>query len=198
MMAVQSSVHRNFELTLAWHCAPSLAGIKAADMICWEPPAQDTAEFLQHYTESLARLGVRLRVLRPCGSRLLMLVFRPGRLEQCLSQPDVQAALAKEGYPVSQPLDTDALLKHLRHRLEQEEFPHEIGLFLGYPVADVEGFRIHGGRNCKLSGCWKVYGDADYAQRMFARFLRCRQALTQRVEAGLRLDQILVPKPAAN
>ena len=195
MMTVFSSAHQRFELTLAWHCAPSLAGIKAADMICWEPPARDTAEFLQHYTENLARLGVCLRVLRPCGSRLLMLVFRPERLERCLSQPEVYAALAKEGYPVRQPVDTDALLDHLCRRLEREEFPHEIGLFLGYPAADVEGFRIHGGRNCKLSGCWKVYGDADYARRMFERFLRCRQALTRRVEEGLQLDQILVPMP---
>ncbi|MBE6962510.1 MAG: DUF3793 family protein [Ruminococcaceae bacterium] len=192
-MTVFSSAHRSFELTLAWHCAPSLVGIKAADMICWEPPARNTAEFLQHYTESFARLGICLRILRPCGSRLLMLVFRPQRLEQCLSQPDVQTALAKEGYPAGQPIKTDALLNHLCHRLAQDEFPHEIGLFLGYPVADVEGFRIHKGHNCKLSGCWKVYGDADYARQMFERFLRCRQALTRRVEEGLRLDQILVP-----
>jgi len=195
MMTVFSSAQQRFELTLAWHCAPSLVGIKAADMICWEPPARDTAEFLQHYTETLARLGVCLRVLRPCGNRLLMLVFRPKLLEKCLSQPDVQAALAEEGYPMHPRTDTDALLDHLCRRLEREEFPHEIGLFLGYPVADVEGFRIHGGRNCKLSGCWKVYGDADYARRMFERFLRCRQALTRRVEEGLRLDQILVPMP---
>lgn len=195
MMTAFSPAHQRFELTLAWHCAPSLAGIKAADMICWEPPTQDTAAFLQHYTENLARLGICLRVLRPCGSRLLTLVFRPGRLEQCLSQPDVRDALAKEGYPVGRAMDPEALLNHLCRRLEQEDFPHEIGLFLGYPAADVEGFRIHGGRNCKLSGCWKVYGDADYAQRMFERFLRCRQALTRRVEAGLRLDQILVPMP---
>lgn len=198
MMIGFSAAHQRFELTLAWHCAPSLAGIKAADMICWEPPAQNTMEFLQYYRESLDRLGVCLRVLRPCGSRLLMLVFRPRQLEQCLSQPDVRASLAKEGYPVGQRIDLDALLDHLCRRLEQEEFPHEIGLFLGYPAADVEGFRIHGGRNCKLSGCWKVYGDADYAQKMFERFLRCRQALTRRVKEGLRLDQILVPMPAAN
>ena len=197
-MSSYASIYQQFEHTLAWHCAPSLTGIKAADLICWEPPHTGAGELLDHYTKLLADCGVQLRILRPCGSRLRILVFRPVRLEQCLSQQDVRSALAKEGYPVGASIDVGALLTHLCCRLEQKEFPHEIGLFLGYPVADVEGFRIYGGRNWKLSGCWKVYGDVDYARHMFARFLCCRQALTRRLEDGLRLDQILSPISAYN
>ena len=197
-MSSYSSVYQQFEHTLAWHCAPSLTGIKPADLICWEPPHTGAGELLGHYTKLLAGCGVQLHILRSCGSRLLILVFRPAQLEQCLSQQDVRGTLAREGYPVETPLDVGALLTHLCCRLEQKEFPHEIGLFLGYPVADVEGFRMHGGRNCKLSGCWKVYGDADYARHMFKQFLRCRQTLTRRLEGGLRLDQILTPIQAYN
>ena len=40
------------------------------------------------------------------------------------------------------------------------KFPHEIGIFLGYPLADVAGFIRNKGRNCKCIGTWKVYGDA--------------------------------------
>ena len=196
-MSVIPRTHQGFEKTLAWHCAPSLTGIKAADMICWKPPVQGADRLLQHYTDILLRRGIRLHVLRRSGGRLLMLIFRPAQLEQCLAQPEVQRILAEVGYPVGNALDLDALLTHLSRRLTETEFPHEVGLFLGYPVADVEGFCIHGGRNCKLSGCWKVYGDTEYAQQMFDRFLRCRRALTRLVEQGLRLEQILVPKPSA-
>ena len=47
--------------------------------------------------------------------------------------------LRKEGYPVSD--GVEAMLTHLGARLAGAEFPHEVGLFLGYPAADVEGFR---------------------------------------------------------
>ena len=36
-------------------------------------------------------------------------------------------------------------------------FPHEMGLLLGYPVEDVTGFMVHGGKNSLYSGYWKVY-----------------------------------------
>ena len=36
-------------------------------------------------------------------------------------------------------------------------FPHEIGLFLGYPFEDVMGFIENKGENYLCSGCWKVY-----------------------------------------
>ena len=196
-MSVSCPAYQHFEQILAWHCAPSLAGIKAADLVCWEPPAEGAAHLLYHYAETLSQRGIRLRVLRRSGSRLLLLVFRPIQLERYLAQPPVKELLAQAGYPVHETMDLDALLTHLCQRLAQPEFPHEIGLFLGYPAEDVEGFRRHGGRNCKLCGCWKVYGDVEHAQRMFDRFLRCRRALTRRVEQGLRLEQIFVPMPAA-
>ena len=37
------------------------------------------------------------------------------------------------------------------------DFPHEIGLLLGYPPEDVSGFIENGGKNFLCSGYWKVY-----------------------------------------
>lgn len=54
-----------------------------------------------------------------------------------------------------------------------EEFPHEIGLFLGYPVEDVKGFIKNKADRAKCVGCWKVYGDLNEAQRQFNRFKKC-------------------------
>ena len=52
----------------------------------------------------------------------------------------------------------DGAIEWLRMRLASGDgFPHEIGLFLGYPVEDVLGFIENAGQNCKCCGCWKVY-----------------------------------------
>ena len=65
-----------------------------------------------------------------------------------------------------------------------------MGLFLGYPPEDVEGFCRHGGRNDKLSGPWKVYGRVEEARARFRAFHRCRDALYRHVEEGRTLAQL--------
>ncbi len=44
------------------------------------------------------------------------------------------------------------------------EFPHEIGIFLGYPPEDVRGFIENSAKKCKCNGCWKVYGNEKKRQ----------------------------------
>ena len=123
---------------------------------------------------------------------MLLLIFRPRTLETCLGQGEVKQMLQEAGYPVEQGMEK--LLMVLRQRLGGKEFPHEIGLFLGYPPEDVAGFARDGGRNCKFSGPWKVYGDVEQARQTFARFQRCRLALSRRLERGEGLEQVF---PAA-
>lgn len=184
--------YREFEYTLAWHCAPSLAGIKPADLISWQPPEGEWTRVLGHYAAVLARRGIRLRVLGRSGKRLLILIYRPGRLDACLREPRVRELLIRAGYPEQG--GVQAMLCHLCGRLCRGSFPHEIGLFLGYPPEDVEGFRRDGGRGCKCSGSWKVYGDVEQAQKRFDSFHRCRQALTKKLAQGKTLEQMF---PAA-
>lgn len=182
----------NFERTLAWHCAPALAGIKPADLISWEPQEHGGMELLGHYSAMLTQRGIRLRVLGQRGRRILLLIFRPARLDRWLTQSQVADMLSQVGYPVGAEIDT--MLTHLRRRLLESGFPHEIGLFLGYPPADVAGFLENDGKGCKLCGFWKVYGDVDEAARQFAAFRRCRDALSRRVAGGISLAQVF---PAA-
>ena len=85
----------------------------------------------------------------------------------------------------------EAMLDHLASRMAGSGgFPHEVGLFLGYPAEDVEGFRRHGGQGYKYSGLWKVYSDVERAQRCFRQYGCCRRALCRRLEAGCRLVQL--------
>ena len=137
-----------FELTLAFHCAPALAGIKPADLIALPGEGDETDALLASYSAALAGAGISLRPLCRCRSRCLVLVAGSGG------------------------------------------FPHEVGLFLGYPAEDVEGFRRHGGQGYKYSGLWKVYSDVERAQRCFRQYGCCRRALCRRLEAGCRLVQL--------
>ena len=55
-------------------------------------------------------------------------------------------------------------LNLLRMRLEcylqkEQLFPHEIGVFLGYPPEDVKAFIKQNGKGAVLCGYWKVYSN---------------------------------------
>lgn len=60
-----------------------------------------------------------------------------------------------------------------------ETFPHEIGLFLGYPPADVAAFIRNRGKNYAALGLWKSYVDPDHARAVWARYRRCTHAYTR-------------------
>ena len=150
---------RGLEYTLAFHGAPALAGIKPADLVAWGSPQVCMGTLLEDYRRQLSRCGIQLRLLCSCRPRCLILVYRPERLAAQLARPQVRALLAREGYPVDRGLEE--MLDALQLRLTCGAFPHEIGLFLGYPPEDVEGFRLHRGRDYKLCGCWRGRGSAS-------------------------------------
>ncbi len=166
----------DFECALAYHCAPSLVGIKAADLFSWPvEPGSRVAD----YARAFADRGICLRVLRRGAERMLLLVYRPERLAETLDGAEVRRLLDRAGYPPEATLEE--LLTILSRRLHGSSFPHEIGLFLGYPPEDVEGFCRHKGQNFKICGCWKVYGDQEAACRCFDRYDRCRKAVCRRL-----------------
>lgn len=68
-----------FELTLAFHCAPALAGIKPADLIALPGEGDETDALLASYSAALAGAGISLRPLCRCRSRCLVLVYRRDR-----------------------------------------------------------------------------------------------------------------------
>ena len=177
-------MNHQLDRLLAAYCAPTLAGIKPASLAsCSRAEYPDLPEQLQTYRQAFAARGIQFDILCACRGRFLLLAYHHGQLIRCLSDRRAQHVLAQFGYPAGAPLRV--LLDRLRARIAaQQDFPHEIGLFLGYPVEDVVGFIRHAGRGCKLCGYWKVYGDAEAASRLFDRLSRVCQAVKRRVEQG--------------
>lgn len=120
----------------------------------------------------------------------MIYVYRSGWVDQLMEQPAIRAFFHKMGY---QPGNTSSLLAQLSRRfcLEQE-YPHEIGIFLGYPLEDVLGFMEHRGRNFTCCGLWKCYGDPSTAQARFARYRACTSAYKRMYERGVPVMALVV------
>lgn len=156
-------------------CAATLAGMKAGSIFNVSfPGEEDLQTWIRNLNQNLCLSGLVLYPLRSGEGSALILLFRVSQMDAILKEERVRELLSENGYPGG---SLYADLAHLRARIEDRsgEFPHEIGIFLGYPLCDVKGFIEHRGRNCKLCGIWKVYGDEKEAAARFARYERCRE-----------------------
>lgn len=183
-------MERTFEAVLVEQCAPTLAGVKPASLFRWQGgEARDRAA---RWARELAPFGIAIRVLKTCprtGDSLIYL-YRAAWLRRILTDGDNRGFLEAAGYSLDQ--GCGGLLEQLSHRLCLErEFPHEIGLFLGYPLEDVVGFIQNGGRNYTCCGCWKAYGDPEEARRRFARYRRCTEICRARFLAGVPIRKLV-------
>lgn len=174
------------------HCAPTLAGLKTGSLFSCEYPCEEEMRCqVRDWNRRLVPKGLRVLPLRYQRGRGLIYVYRPERLGRDLRDPLAGALLAQRGYAGA---DADRCVRHLMSRLKEgEEFPHEIGLFLGYPPVDVDGFIHQGPRKCKLVGDWKVYGDATAAERKFAQYKKCTAVYRDCHRRGRTVEQLTVP-----
>ena len=170
------------EYAIGRHCGVTFAGLKIASLVSLRKGEEDVVQTLSH---RFAGKGFAFRLLREDEERLLVFVFHRARLEKYLLSADVRAFLARFGYGYA---SAEEALAQLKCRMKGE-FPHEIGVFLGYPLGDVCGFLQDPG-GCVLCGAWKVYENADEAARTFERFRRCSACICRHMDRGRTLSQI--------
>lgn len=181
----------SFEKSLACYAAPTLAGMKSAGLFSF--PAQAAhplQEEICRWQQALAPRGISIRLLRVRQGRALVYVYREALLARDLSAPGVVDFLRRCGYP---PGRLEEYLACLCERLRRSSaFPHEIGIFLGYPLEDVMGFITHAGQNYTCAGCWKAYGDAGKAKALFAKYKKCTTIYSRAHERGAALTRLTV------
>ena len=171
-------------------CAPTLAAIKTGSLFnCAFESQAELAESLRWINRCLIHKGARAFPLRYQKGRALIYLYRPQMLERDLQNSVAEQILRECGYPQGKPMLR--ILYLIRRLRECESFPHEIGLFLGYPAVDVRGFIEH--KECKCTGLWKVFeSDEEEAKRIFARCRRCTNAYLQRNQEGWSLSRLTI------
>lgn len=176
---------------LVAHSAPTLASIKTANLFNYKIlPNEDVEAQVEAWNNRLAPKGVTIAILRKREKRALLYVYREALLRQDLARPGVAELMAHYGYTRGSIGET---IERLKVRVNQgQDFPHEIGLFLSYPLEDVIGFIENNGKCCKCCGCWKVYHDEDGAKRLFRRFRLCRDYYMTMFCQGKSVEQLTV------
>lgn len=159
---------------LVYQCMPTLLKLKPASLIIIDkslaPDIQVIYSLLQRY---LDQYNCSFITFQETDSRLYLFIYCEHLLRQAITTGMRQSFLESYGYPVRlEPLAASLSLLGIRYRnyWTSGSFPHEIGIFLGYPLADVEGFIRNHGRDYIFCGMWKVYQRVTVAESAFQCF----------------------------
>ena len=170
------------EYTIGRHCGVTFAGLKPASLVSID---RSEAGMIACLSDKFGAKGFCFVVLGGCQDRVLVYVYHVERLRKLLFSCEVRMFLRSFGYEYGSVAEA---IRQLKGRMSGE-FPHEIGVFLGYPLSDVRGF-IDDPNGCILCGFWKVYSNADEAERTFERYRRCSACICRHMQRGRSLTQI--------
>lgn len=178
-----------FQKRLIEYGACTLARMKTGSLFrVFRKDIPNSKECMCYFDNQCSPFGYHICVLQEEENSSLVYVYNAQKLKYILSEPSIQIFLSDFGYHV---FDVDQALDFLKQRLlGQSEFPHEIGIFLGYPLQDVQAF-ITPQKECKLIGYWKVYGNERKFQKVFNRYDCCTKTFVARLNQGESLVHIL-------
>lgn len=180
------------EKFLIEHCSPTLASLKTANLFNYKfEHVQELYGYLRDLNRKLSSKGVSVSILRKYDHSALVYVYREKKLQEDLEKPGVREFMKKYGYE-NQTTANQAVAILRKRFVEDDGFPHEIGLFLGYPLGDVIGYIENAGRNSKCSGCWKVYCNECEAIKLFAKFDKCKAVYKKLFYTGKTVSQLTV------
>ena len=140
----------------------------------------------------LHNTNISLIILCTCKKRHLVMVYRAKELEEHLRSKEVSDYLREFGYRRD---DFISNLIRLHQRMngfynKMKEFPHEVGVFLGYPICDIKGFLENKGERYLHSGYWKIYGNLEETRKKFLSYDEAREIAIDEFLSGRELESI--------
>jgi len=153
---------------IMFHGAPVLDGKKPSCLISFNCGKRDMYSIWNKYKMEIPGLiNLDYYELYRGPQRELVLFYNPKYLEETMLRPDNMKLLGDMGYgSFTSPFE---VLKMLKDRFDPG-IPHEVGIMLGIPSGDVDGFIKNSGMNYIMNGYWKVYTKPKRAVRLFREY----------------------------
>ncbi|MGN1267786.1 MAG: DUF3793 family protein [Dorea sp.] len=185
-MLASQDIQERLKFQIILQCAPFLKGIKKASIM------NVHKKYVRILSSVLSGAGIEYKILAYKKERYLVLFYRREEFQDYLSQDCVQRFLEKYNYDAGR---LDEILAILSKRIcsyskDEITFPHEIGIFLDYPLEDVEGFIKNEGKNSLMCGYWKVYHAPGKAQMIFLAYDKAKDSAVNEFLIGKSIQEI--------
>lgn len=174
------------QFLIVLQCAPILSEVKPSVLFAVKArEGQEAAKILKSY-------GIETKIIGNKTGRELLFCYRNKQLNKLLYEKSRQTFLSEMGYSEANTLESKLIFWKKRMEKYQEGsavFPHETGIFLGYPVGDVQGFMQHQGKNATDEDYWKVYENLLQARLTFSLYDKTKVFSVNRFLSGKMIEQ---------
>lgn len=155
----------------ASQCAPVIMGLKAANLLVIK--SRNEKGMKKIFRGS----NIEFKKLYSINHTSVYIVFKRDMLQKYVRRKGNLRILFQNQY---RDTDLDGMLEMLSARCRKwqkkyNDYPHEIGIFLGYPTKDVKGFIKNKGNNFLYVGYWKVYSNVRKARKTFNAYDRAHE-----------------------
>lgn len=172
---------------IALQCAPLICGIKISNILIIKNNELDNVNLIFRDTV------ICIDKIYSNDKKSLLLLYNYKEVESYLHEKYVAQFMNIQGYHTLKIEDTlNELSKRYKNfKDNKDEFPHELGIILGYPVLDVIGFIENKGRNSIYTGYWKVYKNLSQANETFLKYEKAKELVIKNVMDGLSIIDIV-------
>ena len=184
-----------FEEIFIEHCAPLLAGIKTSSLFSVKhEDYNELYEKIITLNKTLNKKDIYIKIIKKFNSSnsfYLIFVYRKTKLSERVNEKLINLFLKNYGYSKCENLNDylDVLTEKLN---SSDSFPHEIGIFLGYPLNDVVSFIKEKGQNFVSCGTWKSYSNKKHYEKVFSIYKKCKEMYTDLYKKGQTLEMLAV------
>ncbi|MCC5910575.1 MAG: DUF3793 family protein [Clostridiaceae bacterium] len=173
---LNESKHMDFIKWIVELLGPVLLGVKPSEIISF--PEKDALsierreEVKRIFSESTK---VDFKEFKASNGCKKILFYHCEALERTLKEYKNTKFLRQYGYPTEYNLHS--YLNHMIEKIEKRGIPHEIGIFLGYPLKDVIGFMGHPSLKLTKINGWRVYGNPRLSDEKFVRISEAKKQI---------------------
>lgn len=174
---------------VAGQCAPVIFNVKPSNLLILESAEEEQLQAM------MKRLGLNCQLFYQTEAKSIWFVYRAEQMQNLFRNPEIVTFFEEKKYRRVQDIPVEHIIDRVGkrfafHKRGRIEYPHELGVLLGYPLGDVKGFIENNGKCYLCSGYWKVYENEQEAKRTFALYRLAKQFALEMVRARVELWEL--------
>ncbi|MCG8485156.1 MAG: DUF3793 family protein [Clostridia bacterium] len=175
---LSDNVHDEFIQWLVEILGPVLMGNKPAEILSFSHGDKSSPEKIENIQLYLSRCKrVKYRIITYKKSSVKVLFYNTLTLDKTLQESRNIIFLRKNGYPDE--YNMNKYIEHVIKKIKKGSIPHEIGVFLGYPLKDIMGFMGHPSLKLTKVNGWRIYGNPKISDEKYESFLLGRNKIKE-------------------
>lgn len=169
---------------------PVLIGSKPSELLSFPKHEKHLLRKIDSIEKHIGKCErITYKLFKNKNGNLKILFYNTKSLDAYLRDFRNKKFLTSLGYPKEYNLEE--YLKIIIDKMITGNIPHEIGVFLGYPLKDIMGFIGHPSLKLTKINGWRVYGDPRLSDERLSEFMEAKNKIRKLLEFN-KPEKILV------